>query len=85
MTAGAVGVVLVQAWRWTFGLLTPPNTCKYHPTCSRYALDAFRETGLVRGTVLAGWRLMRCNPWSHGGIDLVGDRRLFRPDPRSAA
>jgi putative membrane protein insertion efficiency factor len=74
-----VGLGLVQAWRYTFGLLTPPNTCKYHPSCSQYALDAFRELGLVRGGILAGWRLLRCNPWSHGGVDRVSDRTLFRP------
>ncbi len=49
-----VGIGLVQAWRWTFGLLTPEGTCKYHPSCSQYAIDAFREFGLVRGCVLVG-------------------------------
>ena len=52
--------------------------CKYHPTCSQYALDALREYGLVRGSVLAGWRLLRCNPWSRGGVDYARDQRLFR-------
>ncbi len=72
-----LGIALVHAWRWTFGLLTPPGTCKYHPSCSQYALDAMREFGLVRGTVLAGWRLLRCNPWSHGGVDYAHDQTLF--------
>ena len=66
-----IGIGLVQAWRHTFGLLTPAGTCKYHPSCSQYALDAFRELGLVRGGILAGWRLLRCNPWSKGGVDDV--------------
>ena len=74
-----LGIGLVQAWRPTLGLLTPPGTCKYHPSCSAYALEAFRELGLVRGGIVAGWRLLRCNPWSHGGVDHVGDRTLFRP------
>jgi len=74
-----IGIALVQAWRYTFGLLTPAGTCKYHPSCSQYALDAFHELGLVRGGILACWRLLRCNPWSHGGVDRVADRRLFRP------
>ena len=73
-----LGIGLVQVWRWTFGLLTPTGTCKYHPSCSQYAIDAFRELGLVRGGIVAGWRLLRCNPWSHGGIDRVADRTLFR-------
>ena len=61
-------------------LISPllPRRCKYEPTCSRYAVDAVRELGVVRGLVLAGWRLLRCNPWSHGGYDPVAARRLFR-------
>jgi putative membrane protein insertion efficiency factor len=53
--------------------------CKYHPSCSRYALDALREFGVLRGLVLAGWRLLRCNPWSHGGVDYAHDQTLFPP------
>jgi putative membrane protein insertion efficiency factor len=52
--------------------------CKYHPSCSRYALDALREFGVVRGLVLAGWRLFRCNPWSRGGVDYLHDQTLFK-------
>jgi uncharacterized protein len=79
-----VGIALVYAWRYTFGLLTPRDTCKYHPSCSQYALDAFREFGLARGTVLAGWRVLRCNPWSHGGVDYARDQSVF-PVLRSRA
>jgi putative membrane protein insertion efficiency factor len=64
-----------------------PRRCKYEPTCSRYAEQAIREYGILRGLVLAGWRLMRCNPWSHGGFDPVHDQRLFphrRPTAPSA-
>ena len=52
--------------------------CKYHPSCSRYALDALREHGVLRGLVLAAWRLLRCNPWSRGGVDYACDQTLFR-------
>ena len=45
------------------------RACKYHPSCSQYAADAVRKHGLVRGSLKAGWRVLRCNPWSHGGID----------------
>jgi uncharacterized protein len=55
-----------------------PRRCKYEPTCSAYAVDAIREVGVVRGSILAGWRVLRCNPWSHGGWDPVSDRKLFR-------
>lgn len=61
-------------------LLSPllGQRCKYHPSCSQYALDALRSYGFVRGSILAGWRLLRCNPWSHGGVDLPSDQKLFR-------
>lgn len=55
-----------------------PRRCKYHPTCSAYAIDAVREFGIVRGLVLAGWRLLRCNPFSHGGYDPVEAQTLFK-------
>lgn len=54
-----------------------PRRCKYEPTCSSYAMQAIEEYGILRGLVLAGWRLLRCNPWSHGGYDPVEAQRLF--------
>ena len=54
-----------------------PRRCKYEPTCSAYAAQAIRELGVVRGTILAAWRLARCNPFSHGGYDPVEARTLF--------
>jgi len=85
-------LALIRAYqRW----LSPafPRRCKYHPTCSDYAVQAVRELGPVRGSIVAGWRLLRCNPLSEGGIDDLGDRRLFRgardghpsPTPRTPA
>jgi putative membrane protein insertion efficiency factor len=58
-----------------------PRRCKYEPTCSRYAVDAIRQYGILRGLVLAGWRLLRCNPWSYGGYDPVEAQRVFRTGP----
>jgi uncharacterized protein len=55
--------------------------CRYYPTCSSYAVEAIRELGPIRGSILAGWRLLRCNPFSHGGVDELSDRRLFRGTP----
>jgi len=55
-----------------------PARCKYHPTCSAYAVQALRELGPIRGTIVAAWRLARCNPWSNGGYDPLADRNLFR-------
>jgi uncharacterized protein len=65
--------------RWISPALAP--RCRYYPTCSAYAVEAIRELGPVRGTILAGWRLLRCNPFSHGGVDELSDRRLFRKTP----
>jgi putative membrane protein insertion efficiency factor len=79
----------VRAFRWFVllpvrayrRLLSPvlPQRCKYHPSCSAYAVEAVRSYGVIRGAVLAGWRLLRCNPWSHGGYDPVERQRLFQP------
>jgi len=69
-------IALIWTYRWTVSPLLG-NRCKYHPSCSQYALDALREYGFVKGSILAGWRLLRCNPWSHGGVDYVKDQRLF--------
>lgn len=44
--------------------------CKYYPSCSSYALTAIQNYGL-KGIVMATWRVLRCNPWSHGGVDYV--------------
>ena len=62
-------------------LISPamPRHCKYEPTCSRYAVQAIERYGILRGLVLAGWRLLRCNPWSHGGFDPVEAQRVFAP------
>jgi putative membrane protein insertion efficiency factor len=70
-------VLLVRAYRI---LLSPllGRRCKYHPSCSQYAIEALEEFGLLRGTALAGWRLLRCNPWSHGGVDYPREQTLFR-------
>jgi len=54
------------------------DRCKYYPSCSEYAVQAVRRFGILRGLVLAGWRLLRCNPWSDGGFDPVEDQRLFK-------
>lgn len=80
----AAAVVPIAIYR---RLLSPalPRRCKYEPTCSLYAVQALREYGILRGLVLAAWRLLRCNPWSHGGYDPVVAQRLFKVDPRRHA
>ena len=75
--------ILVAPIRLYQRALSPalPARCKYHPSCSEYAVQAVRRYGVMRGVVLAGWRLLRCNPWSHGGVDFVEDQTLFRKRP----
>jgi putative membrane protein insertion efficiency factor len=58
-----------------------PRRCKYEPTCSAYATQAVERYGILRGLVLAVWRILRCNPFSHGGFDPVEHQRLFRSRP----
>lgn len=59
------------------------QSCKYYPSCSRYAIDALTEYGVLRGIVLAGWRILRCNPFSYGGYDPVERQKLFKPRSRA--
>ena len=54
-----------------------PRSCKYHPSCSEYAAQAVVRYGVGRGTVLAVWRVLRCNPFSLGGYDPVERQTLF--------
>ena len=54
--------------------LKSAGTCRFTPTCSRYFLEAVREWGVVAGTLMAAWRVLRCNPFSQGGYDPVPKR-----------
>ncbi len=67
-----VPVALIRAYRATLGRMVG-GQCKYHPSCSQYALDAYQHHGIVKGTALTCWRLLRCNPFSHGGVDYAHD------------
>ena len=71
-----LGVGLVWLYRVTLGPFLGGH-CKYHPSCSAYAIEAYKEYGLFKGTVLAAWRLARCNPWSRGGVDYARDQQVF--------
>jgi putative membrane protein insertion efficiency factor len=75
--------VLVAPIRFYQRFITPytPPSCRYYPTCSAYAVTALRTRGAVVGTVLTIWRLLRCNPWSTGGIDHVPATGLRREPP----
>jgi putative membrane protein insertion efficiency factor len=70
---------LVGLYRVTISPLLGP-TCRYYPSCSVYALGSLRQHGSLKGSVLVGYRLLRCNPWSGGGVDPVPSRERWRPD-----
>ena len=65
-----VCVVLLRAYRAVVSPLYG-EVCRYHPSCSRYALEAIQQHGVVRGSAMGAWRIGRCNPWASGGIDDV--------------
>ena len=81
--ARAIFVAPVRLYQRTLSRALPVR-CRYYPSCSEYAVQAITRFGILRGTVLAAWRLLRCNPWSHGGVDHPADQRLFRPRAPSA-
>ena len=60
----------VLGWRrWISPLYG--DVCRYHPTCSAYGLGQLQQRGVVLGSMLTIWRILRCNPWSQGGVDEV--------------
>ena len=61
---------LIRAYQLAISPVLPPS-CRYYPSCSQYAREAVLKHGIVRGVYLAAARLVRCNPWSAGGVDLV--------------
>lgn len=68
-----IAVLLLKIYRF---LISPMygDVCRYYPSCSRYSLEAMQSYGLLRGICMTAWRLLRCNPWSSGGIDDVPER-----------
>lgn len=65
-----LAILVIRLYQSTLGRLLGQR-CRFHPTCSHYAVDAIETYGFVRGGGRAAWRLMRCGPWTAGGIDPV--------------
>jgi len=78
-----VKAVVLAPLRFYRRFISPafPPRCKYHPSCSAYAVQAIERYGILRGLVLATWRVLRCNPFSHGGYDPPEAQKLFRARP----
>ena len=76
-TAGRAEVImkriLIKAIRWYQRYISPVKytSCPYYPTCSNYGLEAIEKYGAFKGSILAFWRILRCNPFSRGGYDPV--------------
>jgi putative membrane protein insertion efficiency factor len=79
-----LAVLPLRAYQRLISPMLGPR-CRYYPSCSEYAVQAVERFGILRGLVLAGWRLLRCNPWSRGGLDPVESQRLFRSRPTAAS
>ena len=79
--ARRVAVLPIRVYQKLISPALGPRCC-YAPSCSDYAIQAIEEYGILRGLVLAAWRVLRCNPLSRGGLDPVSDQRLFRRHPR---
>ncbi len=70
MAPRLVLIGLIRFYQYVISPMLGPR-CKYYPTCSTYGLEAVKAHGAARGSVLAAWRVLRCNPWSNGGVDEV--------------
>ena len=66
-----LAIVVLQLYRLLLSPLLPPNTCRFHPSCSSYALEAFQKYSFTKATALAVKRIGRCHPWHAGGYDPV--------------
>jgi putative membrane protein insertion efficiency factor len=69
-----IGIYLVKFYQKFISPLKPP-CCRFRPTCSSYAIEAFKEWGFIVGLALTAWRILRCNPFSKGGYDPVPKRK----------
>ena len=62
---------LIRGYQMTFSRLMPQNTCRFYPSCSHYGYQAVYKHGVIKGSLLAAWRVLRCNPFNAGGYDPI--------------
>ncbi|CAB4869057.1 MAG: membrane protein insertion efficiency factor YidD [Actinobacteria bacterium] len=72
-------LVIIKAYQLAISPLLPAS-CRFHPSCSSYGFGAIRSHGSLKGTGLAIWRLLRCNPFNGGGVDPVPSAGKWRPE-----
>jgi len=75
---------LIRIYQRTISPLLGP-VCRYYPSCSHYGYEAMSVHGALKGTILTAWRILRCNPWSAGGIDDVPPRGKWRSPAEAGA
>jgi putative membrane protein insertion efficiency factor len=75
-------ILLVRVYQRVISPVLPPS-CRFYPSCSAYAVEALQVHGLVRGSALTVWRLLRCAPWHPGGVDPVPPRRTRATEERA--
>ena len=63
-------IMLIKFYRRRISPMKKP-CCRFYPTCSAYAIEAIEKKGVIRGSVMAIWRILRCNPFCKGGYDPV--------------
>jgi uncharacterized protein len=66
-----LGMAMIKGYQLTLAHLVPADTCRFTPTCSHYGYQAVAKHGLLKGSLLAAWRILRCQPFSKGGYDPV--------------
>jgi putative membrane protein insertion efficiency factor len=64
-------LALVRGYQATFSRTLPQGTCRFYPSCSHYGYQAIYKYGVIKGGLMAAWRVLRCNPFNKGGIDPV--------------
>lgn len=62
---------IIRLYQMTVAHLLPPGTCRFYPTCSHYGYQAIYKYGVIKGSWMAAWRVLRCNPFNPGGLDPV--------------
>lgn len=80
-----IALILIKFYQKTFSFdhgplkrLYPFGYCRFKPTCSEYTYEAIKTFGVIKGSLLGGWRILRCNPWNKGGDDPVPEKFTFK-------